>query len=61
MNRLPTKFFVAWVIPATNFTHGYEIERKVFSTREERENYIINRKKKWWQYLPFVKQCYFVD
>lgn len=61
MNKLPTKFFVAWVIPATIFTRGYEIEKKVFPTRKEREQYIINRKKKWWQYLPFVEQIYYVD
>jgi hypothetical protein len=61
MNKTITSYFVAWEIPATYFTRGYIIEEKVFSTRKERTNYIINRKKKWWEYLPFITKVYWVD
>ena len=60
MNDYPNYFAVEWWFPATRFTHAITIERKVFRTREERTEYIINRKKKWWQYLPFIEQIYYV-
>lgn len=56
-----THFYVEWWIPATYFTHAYTIEKHIFLTREERENYVINRKKKWWEYLPFITKIYYVD
>ena len=61
MNKIPTSYFVGWWIPATRFTHAHTIEIKVFNTREKRENYVINRKRKWWEYLPFVEQFYYVN
>ena len=61
MNKMPTKFFIEWWFPATYFTHAIVIKKKVFPTRKERENYIINRKRKWWEYLPFIEKVYYID
>lgn len=49
-------YCVEWYIPQTKFTPYYVMEQRVFRTIEERTDFLKNRKKKFWEIFPFIRQ-----
>jgi hypothetical protein len=55
-------YYVQWWIKPTKWTKAYIIERRAFTCHEDRMNYLCHeRKKKWWESLPFVERIFFYD
>lgn len=58
--KIPKFCAIEWHIPCTYFTKPIVLKTEWFNSYSEKNSWLKNHKKFWWERLPFVTQCHYV-